>query len=168
MRWMIKRLLEIQCRHGGLHTRTHTHTPGERSHLALSHTHTHTLCCRMICLLTFPLLWFLFQALNQRGRGLVGGGGPILVEELLSGGGGQPKGRILVLESARGEEGWNHVSFILPLLTSSSPSSSSPYWESINSFNPVFLWIRLAFWATAVLQPQPSGEGRGPETPWKE
>lgn len=30
--------------------------------------------------------------------------GPIL-EELLSGGGGQPKGRILVLESGRGEEG---------------------------------------------------------------
>lgn len=72
----------------------------------------------MICLLMFPLLWFLFQVLNQRGCGLVRGGagggqalleeqrerGPIL-EELLSGGGGQPKGRILVLESGRGEEG---------------------------------------------------------------
>lgn len=28
---------------------------------------------------------------------------------------------------------------------------SCPDWENINSFNPVFLWIRLAFWATAAL-----------------
>lgn len=120
--------------------------------------HTHTVC-RMICLVTFPLLWFLFQVLNQRGCGLVreGGGGigaPFL-EELLSGSRGQHKGRILVLESGRGEEGWNHVSFIPPL--------SSPDWESINSFNPVFLWIRLAFWATAALfsNHSPRGAGRG-------
>lgn len=33
------------------------------------------------------------------------GKGAPLLEELLSGGGGQPKGRILVLESGRGEEG---------------------------------------------------------------
>ena len=69
----------------------------------------------MICLLMVPLLWLLCQVLNQRGRGHVGGvggggsgagavrrgkreRGPTL-EELLSGGGGQPKGRILVLES---------------------------------------------------------------------
>jgi len=70
----------------------------------------------MTCLLKFSLLWFLFHVLNWRGLGHVvrkreaevvrgeGERGPTL-EELLSGSGGQPKGRILVLESRRGEEG---------------------------------------------------------------
>lgn len=47
-------------------TQPHTHTR-TRTH------HTYWVC-RMICLLMFPLLWFLFQALNQRGRSLVVGG----------------------------------------------------------------------------------------------
>lgn len=42
-----------------------------------------------------------------------------------------------------------------PLLLSSS------YWESINSFNPVFLRIRLAFWATAALFSNHSPRGVG-------
>lgn len=156
-----------------------TYTPGKPSCLK----HTHNQSCwvyRMTCLLVFPLLlWFVFQVLILRGCGLVGGvcvggdqglleeqreRGPIL-EELLSGGGGQPKGRILVLESGRGEEGWNHVSFIHPPPPPPPPPthtpSSSPDWESINSFNPVFLWIRLAFWATAALFSYHSPRGVG-------
>lgn len=95
-----KGLLETQCQHAS------SHTPGE--------SETHTLQDDLSSYVS-PTL---FQVLNQRGRGLVGGGekgklglleeewerGPIR-EELLSGGGGQPKGRILVLESGRGEEG---------------------------------------------------------------
>lgn len=41
------------------------------------------------------------------------------------------------------------------------PLLSSPDWESINSFNPVFLWIRLAFWATAALFSNHSPRGVG-------
>lgn len=37
----------------------------------------------------------------------------------------------------------------------------SPDWESINSFNPVFLWIRLAFWATAALFSKHNPRGSG-------
>lgn len=73
--------------------------------------------CRTTCLLKpFPALvsiscpelerpWFCCEGKGEaevvRGEGERG---PIL-EERLSGGGGQPKGRILVLESRRGEEG---------------------------------------------------------------
>ena len=38
---------------------------------------------------------------------------------------------------------------------------SSPDWESINSFNPVFLWIRSACWATAALFSNHSPRGAG-------
>lgn len=41
------------------------------------------------------------------------------------------------------------------------PLPSSPELESINSFNPVFLWIRLAFWATAALFSNHSPRGAG-------
>ncbi len=47
------------------------------------------------------------------------------------------------------------------MLALSPPPSSSPDWESINSFNPVFLWIRLAFWATAALFSNHSPQGVG-------
>lgn len=54
------------------------------------------------------------------------------------------------------------------MLASSPPPSpptllSSPDLESINSFNPVFLWIRSAFWATAALfsNHNPRGAGGG-------
>lgn len=87
-----------------------TYTPGVPS--CLTHTHTQDDLPSYV-----SPTWFLFQVLNQRGRGHVWEvkgkqgllkeeweRGPIL-EELLSGSGGQPKGRILVLESGRGEEG---------------------------------------------------------------
>lgn len=57
-----KGLLEILSQHAGLYTHLESH--------GVSHT---CWVCRMICLLKFPLLWFLFQDLNQRGRGLVVG-----------------------------------------------------------------------------------------------
>lgn len=71
----------------------------------------------MICLLKFPPTLVSIPSPEserpwscRRGKGKQGlleeerERGPTL-EELLSGGGGQPKGRILVLESGRGEEG---------------------------------------------------------------
>lgn len=94
----------------------------------------------------------------------------LILEELLSAHRGQPKGRILVLESGRGEEGWNHVSVIPhpPRPHRHPPLLSSPDLESINSFNPVFLWIRLAFWATAALFSNHSPRGGRQHCKWGE
>lgn len=87
------------------------------SHLAGPDTHTHEGCAGRPVYSSLSLLWFPFHVLNWRGLGVVvrgkgeaevvrgeGERGPNL-EERLSGSGGQPKGRILVLESQRGEEG---------------------------------------------------------------
>ena len=50
--------------------------------------------------------------------------------------------------------------FPAPPLFSLSPSVSLPYnWGSINSFNPVFLQIRLACWASAASLRTPSPGG---------
>lgn len=126
------------------------------AHILKTHT-LHTGCAGLPVFLSFPCSGFHFRLRTGEASALLWGkgkqrlseekekGAPVL-EKRLSGSGGQPKGRILVLESHRGEEGWNHVSFILP----SSLLLCCPDWERINSFNPVFLWIRLAFWATAA------------------
>lgn len=166
MYWVIKGFWKLKV---SVQAKTHT---WRASHTHISHT---LLVCRMICLLTFPPTLVSIPSPEPERRWSCWGGekgkqglleeekgrGPIW-EELLSGSRGQHKGRILVLESARGEEGWNHVSFILP---PPPPCLYSPDWESINSFNPVFLWIRLAFWATAALfsnhSPQGAGGGLG-------
>lgn len=106
-----KGLLEIQCQHASLHTHL-----GNRP---ASHTHTHithTLGLQNdLSSYVSPTLVSIPSPESERPWSCWGGGGeqglleerergPIL-EELLSGGGGQPKGRILVLESGRGEEG---------------------------------------------------------------
>lgn len=91
-----------------------TYTPGEVSSL----THTHLSCTLGLLddLSSYvsPTLVSIPSPQSERPWSCWEGGkgsreekrerGPTL-EELLSGGGGQPKGRILVLESGRGEEG---------------------------------------------------------------
>lgn len=91
-------------------------------HTAFTHTLTFSF--------TKPLS--IFSMVNNRGA-VVGVRGSLLYGKCCLVSGGQPKGKILLQESDRGERGWNHVRFIFPGEET-----------SINSFNPVFLQIRLA------------------------